>query len=72
MNDTMVVERQESRQDVQPQRAAGAGPPGAATAASADDDPARRRARGRTGITLLADLPGVTRDALEIHVEGDR
>ena len=24
-----------------------------------------------TGITLLADLPGVARDALEIHVEGD-
>ena len=24
-----------------------------------------------TGITLLADLPGVSRDALEIHVEGD-
>ena len=24
-----------------------------------------------TGITVLADLPGVARDALEIHVEGD-
>ena len=24
-----------------------------------------------TGITLLADLPGVPREALEIHVEGD-
>jgi len=66
MNDTMVAERQENRHD-------------------AAEAPARQP-RGReqpattprvdvledgTGITLLADLPGVSRDALEIHVEGD-
>ena len=71
MNDTMVVERPESRQDVRreerqaparqeqhPQQA-----PAMIPRVDVLEDP--------TGITLLADLPGVTREALEIHVEGD-
>ena len=71
MSDTMVAERQEQRQEVRrDERQA----------------PARQEQRGRetptmvprvdvledeTGITLLADLPGVSRESLELHVEGD-
>jgi HSP20 family molecular chaperone IbpA len=70
MNDTMVAERQDKRQEAS--RNAGQAP--------------ARQPHGReqptmtprvdvledgTGITLLADLPGVSRDALEIHVESD-
>ena len=75
MNDTMVAERQENRQDVR----------GNERQAPAPQEQ-REQQRGReqptmiprvdvvedeTGITLWADLPGVPRDALAIHVEGD-
>jgi len=72
MSDTMVAERQDSRQDVR---------------SDERQAPGRKEQRGReqqpamiprvdvvedeSGITLWADLPGVARDALEIHVEGD-
>jgi len=71
MSDTMVVERPESRQDVRREER---------------QMPARQEQHrqqtpamiprvdvleDQTGITLLADLPGVTREALEIHLEGD-
>jgi HSP20 family molecular chaperone IbpA len=71
MSDTMVAERQEKRQDVRrderqtPDR----------------QEPRRQEAptmiprvdvlEDDTGITLLADLPGVSRESLEIHVEGE-
>ena len=75
MNDTMVAERQENRQDVQRN--------GTAPTRQDQRQPQQRRQEeptivprvdvleDETGITLLADLPGVARDALEIHVEGD-
>ncbi len=71
MSDTMVAERQEQRQDVRRDER---------------QTPARQEQRGReartmvprvdvledeTGITLLADLPGVSRESLELHVEGE-
>jgi len=71
MSDTMVVERPGTRQDVRVEER---------------QAPARQEQRqqqapamiprvdvleDQTGITLLADLPGVTREALEIHLEGD-
>jgi HSP20 family molecular chaperone IbpA len=70
MSDTMVAERQERRQDVRREEG---------------QAPARQEQRRQeptmiprvdviedeTGITLLADLPGVARDSLEVHVEGD-
>lgn len=70
MNDTMVAERPENRQD----------------AARSEGQAQARQPRDReqptmtprvdvledgAGITLLADLPGVSHDALAIHVEGD-
>jgi len=71
MSETMVSERQEKRQEVRrDERQA----------------PARQEQRRQetptmiprvdvledeTGITLLADLPGVSREGLEIHVEGE-
>jgi len=78
MNENMVAERQDSRQDVRrnesqaPQRQ--------------DERQGQLQKHGHeqpamiprvdvledeSGITLFADLPGVPRDALEIHVEGD-
>lgn len=72
MNDTMVAERQENRPDTGRNE-------GQATARQ--PQPRGRELPATTprvdvledaaGITLLADLPGVSRDALEIHVEGD-
>ncbi|MGB2817519.1 MAG: Hsp20/alpha crystallin family protein [Burkholderiaceae bacterium] len=71
MSDTMVAERQEQRQDVRRDER---------------QTPARQEQRAReartmvprvdmledeTGITLLADLPGVSRESLELHVEGE-
>ncbi len=75
MNDTMVAERQENRQDM---RAGERQSPGR----QEQREPQRGREQptmiprvdvveDETGITLWADLPGVPRDALEIHVEGD-
>ena len=71
MSDTMVVERPQARQDAsheERQAPARQGQPAQQAPAMIPrvdvlEDP--------SGITLLADLPGVTRDALEIHVEGD-
>ena len=74
MNDTTVAERPDTRQDVrrderqpyarqeprQPQRQE---TPTILPRVDVLED--------ETGITLLADLPGVPRDALEIHVESD-
>ena len=63
MSDTMVAERQEKRQaqgrQEQPRQEA----PTMIPRVDVLED--------ETGITLLADLPGVSRDSLEIHVEGD-
>lgn len=71
MNDTTVAERQEKRQDLR---------------RNEGQAPARQEQRRQetptmiprvdvledeTGITLLADLPGVSRESLELHVEGD-
>jgi len=70
MSDTMVAERQESRQDAGRDEGRAPAPqphdreqPTMAPRVDVIED--------TTGITLLADLPGVSRDALEIHVEGD-
>ena len=70
MSDTMVVERPATRQDVRVEERQ-------APARQEQQQPAPAMIprvdvlEDQTGITLLADLPGVTRDALEIHVEGD-
>jgi HSP20 family protein len=70
MNDTMVAERQENRQDAARDTA-----PAAARPPRDREQPAMTPrvdvVEDQTGITLLADLPGVARDALEIHIEGD-
>jgi len=72
MSDTMVAERQENRQDV----GRGAGQAPAPQPQPRDRDQPTMTPRvdvleDGTGITLIADLPGVSREALEIHVEGD-
>lgn len=71
MSDTMVAERQEKRQDVRRDE----------RQAPARQEQRRQEAptmiprvdvlEDDTGITLLADLPGVSRESLEIHVEGE-
>lgn len=76
MNDTMVAERQENRPDAG--RDANQAP---ARVEQGQSQPRGREQPAMTprvdvledgaGITLLADLPGVSRDALEIHIEGD-
>jgi len=70
MNDTMVAERQENRQD------AGRNEGQAQARQPRDREQPTMTPRvdvleDAAGITLLADLPGVSREALEIHVEGD-
>jgi HSP20 family molecular chaperone IbpA len=71
MSDTMVVERPQTRQDVRveerqaPARQEQHPQPAPAMIPRVDV------LEDQTGITLLADLPGVAREALEIHVEGD-
>lgn len=73
MNDTTVAERRDTRAEERRD---------AARPAEQRQQPARRQdtptlvprvdvVEDETGITLLADLPGVGREALEIHVEGD-
>jgi HSP20 family molecular chaperone IbpA len=74
MSDTMVAERQESRPELRREERQTPAP-------EAQDRATRQQApamtprvdvlEDQTGITLLADLPGVPREALEIHVEGD-
>ena len=71
MSDTMVVERPQTRQDVRREERQ--------TPARQEQHQQQTPAmiprvdvlEDQTGITLLADLPGVTREALEIHLEGD-
>ena len=74
MSDTMVTERQQNRQDLRRNEG---------QARQDERQPQQRRQEqpamiprvdvieDEKGITVLADLPGVSRDALEIHVEGD-
>jgi HSP20 family protein len=74
-NDTMVAEQQQARQVGQRD--------GRQAPAKQEQGQAQRRQEtasmmprvdvleDESGITLLADLPGVARDSLEIHVEGD-
>jgi len=72
MNDTMVAERQDKRQDAS--RNEGQAPARQPQPHSREQPAMTPRVdvlEDGTGITLLADLPGVPRDALEIHVEGD-
>lgn len=74
MNDTTVAERPDTRQDVRRDERQ-------PNARQAPREPQRQDTptilprvdvlEDETGITLLADLPGVPRDALDIHVEGD-
>lgn len=71
MSDTIVVERPETRQDVRREER----PTPARQEQHRQQAPAMIPRvdvlEDQTGITLLADLPGVAREALEIHVEGD-
>jgi HSP20 family protein len=72
MNDTMVAERQENRQDVD--RGAGQAPARQPQPGGREQPAMTPRVdvlEDGTGITLIADLPGVSREALDIHVEGD-
>lgn len=74
MSDTMVTERQQNRQDLRRNEG---------QARQDERQPQQRRQEQPTmiprvdviedekGITVLADLPGVSRDTLEIHIEGD-
>jgi HSP20 family molecular chaperone IbpA len=72
MNDTMVAERQDIQQDASRNA-------GQATASQPQprgrEQPAMTPRvdvlEDATGITLIADLPGVSREALDIQVEGD-
>ena len=72
MNDTMVAERQDSGLDAgrkETQAPARQSQPGGREQPAMT--PRVDVLEDGTGITLLADLPGVSRDALEIQVEGD-
>ena len=75
MNETTIPERQENRQEVRRDERQ-------APTRQEQDQPQRRPdsptmiprvdvLEDQTGITLLADLPGVARDSLAINVEGD-
>jgi HSP20 family molecular chaperone IbpA len=76
MSDTMVAERQEQRQDVRAnERQAPAREEHRQPQQGREQQPAMVPrvdvVEDETGITLWADLPGVPREALQIHVEGD-
>ena len=72
MNDTMVAERQANPQDAsRTESQAQARQPQPGGREQPAMTPRVDVLEDGTGITLLADLPGVSRDALEIHVEGD-
>ena len=71
MSDTMVVERPESRQDVRREEGQTPARPEQHQQQAPAMIPRVDVLEDQTGITLLADLPGVTREALEIHLEGD-
>jgi HSP20 family molecular chaperone IbpA len=72
MSDTMVTERQDTRRD---ERQAPTRQEQGQPRERRQDQPAMAPRvdvlEDEKGITLLADLPGVSRDALDIHVEGD-
>jgi HSP20 family molecular chaperone IbpA len=72
MNDTMVAERQDTGLDAarkETQASARQSQPGGREQPAMT--PRVDVLEDATGITLIADLPGVSRDALEIQVEGD-
>jgi HSP20 family molecular chaperone IbpA len=72
MNDTMVAERQENRPDTgRSEGQAQASQPQPRGREQPTMTPRVDVLEDAAGITLLADLPGVSREALEIHVEGD-
>ena len=78
MNETMIAERREDRQDLRRNEAQ---TPERQAERQAQSQQRRQEQpamiprvdvlEDESGITLFADLPGVPRDALEIHVEGD-
>jgi HSP20 family molecular chaperone IbpA len=70
MSDTMVAERQERRQDVRRDERQGTARPDQRRP-EPTMVPRVDVLEDETGITLLADLPGVPRESLEIHVEGE-
>jgi HSP20 family molecular chaperone IbpA len=72
MNDTMVAERQDIQQDAS--RNAGQAPASQPQPRGREQPAMTPRVdvlEDATGITLIADLPGVSREALDIQVEGD-
>jgi HSP20 family protein len=74
MNDTSVAERRETRPNVKLDERQNPAKPEQRQFQRQDTPTMIPRVdvlEDETGITLLADLPGVPRDALEIHVEGE-
>jgi len=71
MSDTMVVERPETRQDVRVEERQTPARQEQHQQPAPRDGPARRRAGGPDRHHAARRPAGVTRDALEIHVEGD-
>jgi HSP20 family molecular chaperone IbpA len=76
MNETMVAERQENRQDVRRNESAAQARPGERQPQQRGREQPAMTPRvdvieDEKGITLYADLPGVARDTLEIQVDGD-
>ncbi|MGZ8981963.1 MAG: Hsp20/alpha crystallin family protein [Burkholderiaceae bacterium] len=71
MRDTMVAERQGKRQDVRGDEPQTAGRQEQRRQETPTMIPRVDVLEDDMGITLLADLPGVPREGLEIHVEGD-
>ena len=71
MSDTMVAERQDQRQDVRRDERQAPAPQEQRRQETPTMIPRVDVLEDDMGITLLADLPGVSRDSLEIHVEGD-
>jgi HSP20 family protein len=74
MNDTSVAERRETRQNVKVDERQNSAQPEHRPLQRQDTPTMVPRVdvlEDQAGITLLADLPGVPRDALEIHVEGE-
>ena len=66
----MVADRQDNRQDVRRNEGTG-GQPQQRGREQPAMSPRVDVIEDEKGITLFADLPGVARDALEIHVEGE-
>ena len=74
MSETMVAERSDTGQDLRRDERQAPARQEQGQVQRQQDTPAMLPRvdvlEDETGITVLADLPGVTRDALEIHVEG--